>query len=47
MKSWSRHLVIVSAFVHSAVGQPVNDPGRIDVYVTPYYNSEGPDVHVG
>ena len=47
MKSWSRHLVIVSAFVHSAIGQPVNDPGRIDVYVTPYYNSKGPDVHVG
>jgi hypothetical protein len=25
-----------------ASGQTINDPARIDIYVTPYYNSKGP-----
>jgi hypothetical protein len=30
-----------------ADGQTINDPARIDVYVTPYYNSKGPVIDVG
>jgi hypothetical protein len=30
-----------------AAGQAVNDPARIEVYVTPYYNSKGPTINVG
>jgi|SRR5215831_13875733 len=28
-------------------GQAINDPARIEIYVTPYYNSEGPTINVG
>ena len=28
-------------------GQTITDPAHIDVYVTPYYNSKGPDIEVG
>jgi hypothetical protein len=41
---------VVIAFLASAslsVGEPVKDPARIDVYVTPYYNSTGPTIKVG
>src|SRR6476661_3142856 len=30
-----------------AAGQVINDPARIEVYVTPYYNSKGPVIDVG
>src|SRR6476660_4369717 len=30
-----------------AAGQVINDPARIEIYVTPYYNSKGPVVDVG
>jgi hypothetical protein len=29
------------------VGQTINDPARIEIYVTPYYNSKGPTISVG
>jgi hypothetical protein len=37
-------VVVCSGFV---AGQTITDPTRIDVYVTPYYNSKGPAVEVG
>src|SRR6184192_3244585 len=30
-----------------AVGQVIKDPARIEIYVTPYYNSKGPAIDVG
>src|SRR5437773_2514344 len=30
-----------------AAGQVINDPARIEIYVTPYYNSKGPAIDVG
>ena len=30
-----------------AAGQNITDPAHIEVYVTPYYNSEGPAIEVG
>ena len=30
-----------------AAGQTINDPARIEVYVTPYYNSKRPTINVG
>jgi hypothetical protein len=39
--------VTVSACVGVARGQTINDPSRMDVYVTPYYNSKGPAIEVG
>jgi len=30
-----------------ATGQTINDPVRIEIYVTPYYNSKGPVIEVG
>jgi hypothetical protein len=30
-----------------AAGQTINDPTRIEIYVTPYYNSKGPVIDVG
>ena len=47
MKIWLQSFFIALAFVHPAVGQSVNDPARIEVYITPYYNSEGPVIEVG
>jgi hypothetical protein len=36
-------MIISGAFAAAASG----DPGKVDAYVTPYYNSAGPVVHVG
>jgi hypothetical protein len=48
MKSNLRSLIIaLFACVPLAVGQVINDPARIDVYITPYYNSTGPIIDVG
>ena len=40
-------VVAVFASGNLAVGQTVDDPSRIEVYVTPYYNSKGPVIDVG
>jgi len=45
MKSYFALLVI--AVGASAFAQGVADPGHIEVYVTPYYNSTGPAIDVG
>src|SRR5438067_894030 len=47
MKIWLQSFFILLAFAHPAVGQSVSDPARIEVYITPYYNSEGPVVEIG
>ena len=47
MKIWLRSCFIALTFAHLAIGQPVSDPARIEVYVTPYYNSDGPVIEVG
>src|SRR5437016_10819572 len=47
MKSWLQSWVIALAFAHPAVGQSISNPARIEVYITPYYNSEGPTINVG
>jgi hypothetical protein len=41
--------VVALALASSAIGLPAlaDDPGQIGAYVTPYYNSAGPSVHVG
>lgn len=48
MKSRLRSVVFaVFACAGMAIGQVVTDPARIEVYVTPYYNSAGPVINVG
>jgi hypothetical protein len=47
VKIWLFPFVIVFALVHPAVGQTITDPARIEVYITPYYNSKGPAIDVG
>jgi len=47
MKTWLQFCFIALAFAHLAIGQSVSDPARIEVYVTPYYNSDGPVIEVG
>jgi hypothetical protein len=47
MNNRFRLLLISFAFIQSAIGQSVNDPSRIEVYVTPYYDSKGPVISVG
>jgi len=37
----------IASFARLAAQQPDIDPSHIDVYVTPYYNSKGPEVSVG
>jgi hypothetical protein len=40
-------VIAVSTLGNLAVGQTVDDPSRIEVYITPYYNSKGPVIEVG
>ena len=47
MKSWLRFLVVALALTHSVVAQTISDPARIEVYITPFYNSKGPAIEVG
>ena len=47
MKSWLQFLVVVLACVQPAVGQTISDPARIEVYITPFYNSKGPVIEAG
>src|SRR5205809_954881 len=39
--------VVFLGYAVVAAGQNINDPARIEVYVTPYYNSKGPTINVG
>src|SRR5262252_4106724 len=47
MKSWLPFLVVALAVTQPLVGQTVSDPARIEVYITPFYNSKGPAIEVG
>jgi hypothetical protein len=47
MKTWLLALAIGFAFTHPTIGQTISDPARIEVYITPYYNSKGPDINAG
>jgi hypothetical protein len=47
MKSWLPFLVVALAVTPSLVGQAISDPARIEVYITPFYNSKGPAIEVG
>src|SRR5213593_2365317 len=40
-------VVVFLGYAVVAAGQTINDPARIEVYVTPYYNSKGPPINVG
>ena len=45
-----KHNPIALIFVSCAglvAGQTISDPAHIEVYVTPYYNSNGPAIDVG
>jgi hypothetical protein len=39
--------IIIAWFASKAAQQPEINPSHIDVYVTPYYSSKGPEVSVG
>src|SRR3954451_1381240 len=44
------NLIALLVFIGSAglaAGETINDPARIEIYVTPYYNSKGPVIEVG
>jgi len=47
MKRSLASLITALLWTHVCAGQAINDPARIDVYVTPYYNSAGPAIDVG
>src|SRR5207249_8749039 len=49
MKRSLSFLLVIVFFgcANLTVGQTINDPARIEVYVTPYYNSKGPTISVG
>jgi hypothetical protein len=40
-------LLVFLSWAGLAPGQTISDPGHIDVYITPYYNSKGPAIEVG
>jgi hypothetical protein len=40
-------LAVFFGYADVAAGQAINDPARIEIYVTPYYNSKGPLIDVG
>jgi len=42
-----RSFLIALASAWPAMGQSLSDPTRIEVYITPYYDSNGPVVEVG
>jgi hypothetical protein len=46
MKRWHIFLGLLFAFAAPALAQTF-DPARIDVYITPFYNANGPTVEVG
>jgi hypothetical protein len=47
MKTGLCFFVVAIALASAARAQVVSDPARIEVYVTPYYNSKGPEINVG
>jgi hypothetical protein len=47
MKSWLAFTALACAFASSAIGQAIGDPAHIEVYITPFYNSEGPTIEAG
>jgi len=47
LKIWLQSCFIALTFAHPTIAQSVSDPARIEVYITPYYNSEGPVIEVG
>src|SRR6267143_2929393 len=49
MKRSLSFLLVIVFFgcANLTVGQTINDPARVEVYVTPYYNSKGPTINVG
>jgi hypothetical protein len=47
MKIWLQSCFIALALAHPTFGQSVSDPARIEIYVTPYYSSEGPVIEAG
>lgn len=47
MKPLHASLTVALLWTHVCTGQAINDPARIEVYVTPYYNSAGPVIDVG
>lgn len=47
MKTSLTSLITVLLWTHVCAGQGINDPARIEIYVTPYYNSAGPVIDVG
>jgi hypothetical protein len=40
-------LIVILLCTHMCVGQSMNDPAQIEVYITPYYNSTGPAINIG
>jgi len=40
-------VIVFFGCANLTVGQTINDPARVEVYVTPYYNSKGPTINVG
>lgn len=47
MKNWICFSATAFAMVRLVCGQTIIDPARIEVYITPYYNSKGPVIEVG
>ena len=47
MNNWLPFLVVALAVTQPLVGQTITDPARIEVYITPFYNSKGPAIEVG
>ena len=40
-------IIAIAMCLNLSAGQPAFNPAHIDVYITPYYNSDGPTVSVG
>lgn len=47
MNSWLGLAAIACAFVTPVIAQVTGDPARIEVYITPFYNSKGPTIEAG
>jgi len=47
MKPFLTSLIIALLGAYTCIAQLMNDPARIDAYITPYYNSAGPAIDVG
>jgi hypothetical protein len=47
LKTSLRLVIAIAALANLAAAQVSGDPARIDVYITPFYNSKGPAIDVG